>query len=383
MVNKQRLGETFKSLVSIDSISKQEGRISQEIRKMLEPLGPDIFIDDAGRSAGSDTGNLIVKFPGGVDAAPLLINAHMDTVEPGKGVKPELADGVFKSDGSTILGADDKSAVAIIIEAMQVIAENKIQCGPLELVFTICEEIGLLGAKHLDYRLISAKYGYALDTSDIETIITRAPAANRFSILVHGKSAHAGADPEKGINAIAVASRAIAGLDLGRIDHETTTNIGAIECDGATNIVPERVRIKGEVRSHNPDKLERITREIIDAFENAAAAFPHRDDAAGLPAVSVDLENEFPRTHIPDDHPVVRHARAAAAAQGRQLKSKKTGGGSDANIFFEKGIVTGVIGTGMQEIHTVREWVRLDDMAKTVELLVEIVRRHAAGEQAQ
>ncbi|MGM0786680.1 MAG: M20/M25/M40 family metallo-hydrolase [Thermodesulfobacteriota bacterium] len=383
MVNKQRLTETFLELAAIDSPSGEEGRISQKIREMLEPLEPRVYIDNAGEKAGSETGNLIMKFAGSRQAPWLLLNAHMDTVEPGRGVEPGFSDGVFQSDGTTVLGADDKSAVAIIIETMRVIHENGIECGPLELVFTICEEIGLLGAKNLDYGMISSGYGYSLDTSDTETIITQAPAANRFELYVHGKAAHAGADPEKGINAISIASRAVAGLELGRIDADTTANIGLIEGGGATNIVPEKVRVKGEVRSHDTEKLERISRKIVDAFKKEAESFALQDREAGLPRISVDMVNEFPATLISENHPVVTHADAAAKKLGRKLSARRTGGGSDANIFFDKGIVTGVIGTGMKEIHTVREWIALDDMVRTVEFLIEIITRHAAGGDRQ
>lgn len=380
MVNRQRLAETFMELAAIDSVSRAEGRISERIRDMLRPLGPRVYIDDAGEKTGSDTGNLIMKFEGTKEAPWLFLNAHLDTVEPGRGVEPRFSEGIFQSSGTTVLGADDKSAVAIIIEAMRVISENRLECGPLELVFTICEEIGLLGAKNLDYSMVSSKYGYSLDTSDTDTIITQAPAANRFELYVHGKSAHAGADPENGINAIKVASKAIADLRLGRIDSETTANIGVIECLGATNIVPDKVRVKGEVRSHDPQKLETISRQIVEAFESQAKAFPRQDKEAGLPGISVDMENEFPATWIDEGHPVVRHAKSAANSLGRRLACMRSGGGSDANIFFDKGFVAGVIGTGMQDIHTVREWIRLDDMVRTVELLIEIIRIHAAEE---
>lgn len=381
MIDRDRLGETFKKLAGLDSISREEGTISSDIRKILESLGADVYIDDSGRRTGSNTGNLIAKFDGNRDVPVLLLNAHMDTVEPGKGVKPEFADGVFKSDGKTVLGADDKSAIAIIIETLRVIRENDLPYPSLEVVFTTCEEIGLLGAKHLDYSLLKAEYGYALDTADTETIITRAPASNRFDLTVHGKSAHAGADPEKGINAIALASRAIADLELGRIDEETTCNIGFIECVGATNIVPDRVRVKGEVRSHDLEKLEQVTGNIIEAFERVAETSLQRDDAAGIPRVSFHIENEFPKTFIPENHPVVQVAKKAAENLSRQIISKRSGGGSDANIFYSRGIVTGVIGTGMRDIHTVREWIRLDDMVDTVRLLIEILRLHGEPEK--
>lgn len=383
MINHQRLADTFMQLVSIDSESRDERAVSDAVRQMLAPLAPATHIDNAGEKIGANTGNLIVKLPGTVAATPLMFNAHMDTVTPGKGVRPQFKDGVFTSDGTTILGADDKSAVAVVIEVMRVLHENYLPHGPLELVFTVCEEIGLMGAKHLDFDLISAKYGYALDTADTEAIVTRAPSANRMEFVVHGKDAHAGADPEKGINAILLASKAIAGMTLGRIDPETTCNIGVIEGKGASNIVPNRVRVLGEARSHDEAKLETVTRNMAAAFENTVADYRKIHGDGPLPRVDVHIEHDFRRTHIPEDHPVITLARRAAANLGRRLASKTTGGGADANVFFQKGIITAVIGTGMRDIHTVRESIRLEDMARTGELLLEIIALHAKGGQDQ
>lgn len=377
--NPQRLAQTFKTLAAIDSISRHEGRITQEIMNLTASMASKTLIDRAGDSIGSDTGNLILKIKGNRNTAPLMLNAHMDTVEPGSGVCPEYKDGVFTSNGSTILGADDKSAIAIIIETLRIMQEQLLPHGPLEIVFTICEEIGLVGAKNLDFSLIDAKMGYALDTADTECIITRAPAANRFDIIMHGKDAHAGADPEKGINAISLAAKAIAKLELGRIDDETTCNIGVIESQGATNIVPNRVLVKGEARSHDEEKLDCLTRQIISSFEDVVFEYSRIHAGNSLPRIDVEVENEFPRTNIPEDHPVVSLAKRAALNLGRTIASKRTGGGSDANIFFSKGIITGVIGTGMTDIHTVRESIRLEDMLKTVSLLLEIINIHSGA----
>lgn len=379
MVNQHRLAETFTRLASIDSISKEELNLSEEIKRQLKPFACEIMVDNAGAKTGSNTGNLIVKLAGNRSAPPLMLNAHMDTVEPGKGVQPQFNEGVFTSDGTTILGADDKSAVAIIIEAVRSIYENNLPHGPLEIIFTICEEVGLLGARNLDFSLISAQYGYALDTADTECIITQAPAMNRFEFQVHGRDAHAGADPEKGINAILLASKAIAGLELGRLDQETTCNIGVIEARGATNIIPNLVRVKGEVRSHDEDRLENVTRQIVSAFENVIEEYKRIHGIADLPKLDVNIEREFGKTFIPEDHPVVAAAMQAASNLGRHIMTKKTGGGSDANVFYEKGIITGVIGTGMREIHSVRESIGLEDMKKTVLLLLEIIRIHSNG----
>jgi tripeptide aminopeptidase len=378
-VDSQRLAETFLSLASIDSISRQEKQVAEEIMRLMAPMVSKTLADHAGAFTGGDTGNLIFKIKGNRSVEPLMLNAHMDTVEPGLGVHPKFKDGVFTSDGSTVLGADDKSAIAIIIETLRVIHEQDLPHGPMDIVFTICEEIGLKGAKHLDFSLIDAKIGYALDTADTECIITRAPSANHFEIIVHGKDAHAGADPEKGINAISLASKAIARLELGRVDEETTCNIGVMEAPGATNIVPSRVTIKGEARSHDDKKIEAVTHRIISSFEDVVADYRRIHSQNKLPRIDVQVENEFPRTNIPRDHRIVLMAQKAAANLGRTFALKRTGGGSDANIFFSKGIVTGVIGTGMKDIHTVRESIRLEDMVKTVSLLLEIIDIHASG----
>ena len=262
---------------------------------------------------------------------------------------------------------------------MRVLQENDLPYGSIELVLTICEEIGLLGAKHLDFSLITARYGYSLDATDTEGIVTRSPAANRLEFKVHGKDAHAGAFPEKGINAIFLASKAIGRLEIGRIDQETTCNIGTIEGGVATNIVPNLVTVKGEVRSHDEKKLIKVTDAIVGAFKNAVEEFSKISSSDDLPRVEVFINKDFSSTKIPDNHPVVTLARKAAANLGREMSVKTTGGGADANIFFEKGIVMGVLGTGMRDMHTVRESVRLDDMVKTVELLLEIIKLQAKG----
>jgi len=380
MINRERLTKTFMDLVKIDSVSREEAQLSEMIKKKLDTLEADILIDNAGEKTGGNTGNLIARIKGNTDVAPMILNAHMDTVEPGRGVTPVLKDGMFTSQGDTILGADDKSAIAIILETLKIIKENDLECGPLEVVFTVCEEIGLLGAKYLDFSLIKATYGFALDATDTRGVVTRAPSANRLEFFVHGKEAHAGAAPEKGINAIQIASRAIADIELGRIDEETTCNIGVIQGGLATNIIPNLVKIKGEVRSHNAGQLETVTKNMVEAFEKAVADSAKASEAGDLPSVDSHVEHDFTRTHIAEDHPVVALAARAARNLGRDMVCKTTGGGADANVFFQQGIVTGVLGTGMQNMHTINESVKLEDMVEAVELLLEILKLHARGD---
>ncbi|MEE4608659.1 MAG: M20/M25/M40 family metallo-hydrolase [Desulfobacteraceae bacterium] len=374
----QRMSETFLSLVRIDSESRHEAAIHLHLKNILTGMGADVAADRAGEAFGGEIGNLVARFSGNRDVAPMMLNAHMDTVGPGRGIRPQFKDGVFTSDGTTILGADDKSAIAILLEVIRVVRENDLPHGPLDLLLTVGEEIGLAGAKHLDPNLLRARFGYALDATDTDGIVVRAPGANRLTFTVCGKEAHAGAAPERGINAIAVAAKAIAALHLGRIDAETTCNIGQIEGGTAVNIVPNRVVVKGEARSHDPAKLEQVTNRILGAFEEAVAA-ARRDGSDDLPRLEADIEEDFRPTHIPEDHPVVTLARRAAANLGRQLKAKITGGGADANVFFANGIITGVLGTGMRDMHTLHESVALADMVAAAELVLEIIRLHGEG----
>lgn len=377
MINKERLTDLFMRMVSIDSVSGQEQALSLEIQKIARALGAVCQTDQSDKATGSNTGNLVLKFKGDRPASPLLLSAHMDTVEPGHGIKPRLKNGIFTSDGSTILGADDKSAIAIILEVITVLIENNLSHCPLEFVLTTCEEIGLQGAKHFDFSLISATQGYVLDTSDTGIIVNRAPSANRLEFKIIGKDAHAGVAPEDGVNAIYYASKAIANLTLGRIDHETTCNIGVITGGVATNIVPSVVTAHGEVRSHNIEKLKAVTDSILKSFQDAVKLKIENDSESELPRLEYTIENDFPLTDIPENHPVITIAQQAAKNLGRSLKLKSTGGGSDANIFFKHGIMAGVIGTGMTDMHTVRESIKLEDMVQTANLLLEIIRLHS------
>ncbi|MBF0211004.1 MAG: M20/M25/M40 family metallo-hydrolase [Desulfamplus sp.] len=382
MINKDRIIKRFTMLAQIDSVSKEEAQIAAELKKILTDMGGEVIMDSAGEKIGGNCGNIIAKFKGNRQVEPIMLSGHMDTVEPGRGVKVQFKDGVFTSDGTTILGSDDKSALAIILEVIDVIRENNLPCPPIEVVFTVCEEIGLWGAKHFDLSMIESKIGYILDSTDTEGIVTRAPSANRFIVKIYGKDAHAGAAPEKGINAILVASKAIAKLELGRIDSETTCNIGKIEGGKATNIVPDLVTIHGEARSHDEKKLQSLTDNILNTFYITAEDFRKELNNKELPKVEIELEHDFPATNIPEDHHVVLLARQAAKNLGKEMRAKTIGGGADANIFFGKGVVTGVLGTGMTDVHTVRESIKLEDMVNTTSLLVEILKIHALGAAA-
>ena len=376
MVNQQRLCNEFQHQAAIASPSYQEAAMASYLQQRLEKLGAAVEFDAAGEAIGSDSGNLIARFPGTKSGPPFLLSVHMDTVTPATDVQPLLQDGVFTSAGATVLGADDKAGICEIIEAIEVLQEQQITHVPLELVITVCEEKGLLGAKQLDMAQLQALRGVAMDTAGVDLIVNRAPAANRFKIDIIGLEAHAGICPEQGISAIAIAGAAIARLPLGRIDTETTANIGTIHGGEATNVVPNRVSLTGEVRSLDAEKLRQQTELIISVFEQEVeraqtlSAEGHKQASMVL-----ELNEDFPAFQVDETAELVKLVQSAGTALGRPQQLKAAGGGSDANIFNAQGIETLVLATGMDKIHTADERISVDDMVKVSELLVEILRR--------
>ena len=372
-IDRDRLADTFRQLVQMDSPSREEGAVADWIKRTLKKeVGADVIEDQSRNQTGSESGNIIVRIPGTEKVTPLFFNAHLDTVEPGRGIKVIFKDGVFQSDGTTVLGGDDKAAVAILIEVARLLKEYRVSHGPIEFLFTVCEEIGLLGAKSLDPALLEAKAGYALDSSDPEILINQAPCAVRFKIRVVGRAAHAGLNPELGINAIQVAARALAEVPLGRIDELTTANVGLIRGGKATNIVPEEVELEGEVRSHNPRKLREVRDQILEIFHRVAQDFGPVENA-GLPLIKAEVIDDYPLMSVSEEHPLVATAEKVAKELGRKLRPGMTGGGSDANIFNAKGLATVIMGIGMQNVHTTSERISLDDMVASAEFVLEII----------
>ncbi len=376
MVNRQRIIDEFSHLAAISSPSGKEGEIACYLAERFRGLGAEISFDEAGKKAGSESGNLLARFPSaGRGGDALMLSAHMDTVEPAIGVRPLLRDGVFTSAGDTVLGADDKSGITEIIEALEIIRERQLPHPPLEVVITICEEVGLLGAKLFDCGLLRARRGLALDTSGVDLVIHQAPCANKLHIEITGREAHAGIAPEKGISAIEVAARGIAAMRLGRIDEETTANIGVISGGQATNIVAKTVVIEGEARSHDPEKLQEQCAHMLGCLKEAAQRMTREIDGRTVQAeVRAEILSDYPRMAVSTTAPIIELVRRAAAGLGRQINVRAAGGGSDANIFNGRGIETVILGTGMTHVHSVEESVRVEDMAKVAELLVEIIR---------
>src|SRR5918992_4768604 len=260
MINEERIKNLLLELVQIDSVSREERDVAERIKQICEELGAEVEIDDAGQKVGGNSGNVIARFPGTISGAePIMMSAHMDTVVPGEGVKPIVEGDIIRTDGTTVLGGDDKSGCAVIIETIRCLQEQNIPHAPIEAVFSICEEVGLLGAKHVDVSRLKAKYGIVFDSDDPGFLFTKGPSANHFEFKIYGLESHAGVAPEQGISAIKIAAEAIAKMKLGRIDDETTANIGVIQGGEATNIITNFVLLKGEARSHDEDKLNKQT----------------------------------------------------------------------------------------------------------------------------
>ena len=376
MINIERLTNEFAQQAAIASPSFKEAGMATYLRKRFADLGATLKEDNAGALIGSQSNNFIFSIPGTKPGEPLLLSGHMDTVGPAEGVKPVLENGLFRSAGNTILGADDKAGLTEIIEAIEVLREQQIPHVPLEIVVTVCEEVGLLGAKHLDFSLISAKRGIALDTTGVTHVIHKAPAANRFTVQINGQEAHAGVVPENGISSILIAARAISRMQLGRIDEETTANIGIISGGQATNIIPRQTQLHGEVRSHNPQKLQEITQEIIALIEEEVEKAQITVDGRLIKAsMKLELRDEYPSMHVDLQADILKLITGTAKAVDYHLEVKAAGGGSDANIFNAHGIQCVILGTGMNKVHSVEEEVRVEDLVQISRLLVEIIRR--------
>src|SRR5262245_36443807 len=367
MIDRARLQALFLELVRIDSLSRHEGRIAARLARELAELGAKVGFDDAGVAVGGETGNLIAHVTGTADAPALLLCAHMDTVSPGEGVRPLVEDDVIRSDGKTVLGGDDKSGVAIVCECVRVCRERGLRHPPLDIVFTVCEELGLLGAKHLDVRRLRARRGLVFDSDAVGCAFTRAPGANHIDAVVRGRAAHAGMAPEQGVSAIRVAAEAIVAMRLGRIDAETTANVGIVHGGRATNIVPDEVTVRAEVRSHDPARLATETTHMRRCFEEAAAR--HTDAR-----VEITVDPAYEPMVVADDAPIMRLVAEAAARTGRTITPAGMGGGCDANVLNRRGLEVVNLGTGMRDIHTTGEWLRVSDMVGAAEVTLAAIQ---------
>lgn len=374
-INEKRMVQLFCDLARITSLSGKEGAIARRLSILLKFMGAEVDIDEAGRKIGGETGNVIARFPGTAPGEPFLLSAHMDTVGPADNVHPHVTRDRITSDGTTVLGADCKAGIAIILEVIKTLDENKIPHPPIEAVFTISEEMALLGAKYLDYSKLRSRYGLIFDNEqDLENVITSAPAADAMEIKVYGAAAHSGVAPEKGISAIKVVSSAIAGMKLGRIDAQTTANIGFISGGNAINIVPPLVELSGEARSHDPAKLRKQTRHMEDCLKKAVKKIRILADGKVVtPRYEFLVEQKFPNLRIDKSNPVLPLIAAAMREEGLRMKPSASGGGTDGNILYGHGIKAPILSTGMREVHTTHEYLDLKDFFGCARLTLKVI----------
>lgn len=381
MVDEQRLLHSFLEMVRIPSLSRREGEFLAYLKRQFDALGYEYKTDNASQAVGGNADNLVVYIPGNRAEAPaLMFSAHMDTVAPGEGIEPVVEGGRISSASDTVLGADDKSGVAAIVEMARVIKETDTPRGDVELLFTICEEVSLQGAKNLDRSLLSAKYGFVLDGKDIFAATTIAPAVVRYAATFVGKEAHAGVAPEKGINAVMLAARAIAAVPDGRIDEETTCNVGVVEAGRGPNVVPPSAKVIGEMRSRNPAKLQKLQDDIFCAYRKAVEGVEIEIDGKRHKAsVGIEITNSYPGMNVADDAYSVGLVRRVLEGWGRDFTTVAGGGGTDANLHNGAGIEAIIIGTGMNDIHSADENILLSDMAAATRLILGIVEENAGA----
>ncbi|MBC8142563.1 MAG: M20/M25/M40 family metallo-hydrolase [Armatimonadetes bacterium] len=367
-VNEPRLLETFLALLRFNTPSRHEKPATDFCADYLRNLGFTITFDDAGEKVGGNASNLFAFKAGTVvGAPPIFFSSHLDTVEATPNIEISVIDGVVRSVSDTILGADDTSGVAPILEAMTFLAESGEAHGDIQVILTICEEIGLVGAKQIDPANIKARYGFVLDGGPpMGGVTITAPSQNNLRVRVVGKPSHAGGSPELGINAIAAAASAIHFIKQGRIDPETTANIGTIQGGTARNIVPAEAFIVAEARSRDNEKLAKQTAHMVEIFEREATAIGARAE--------IEVEEGYRTYRLNADDPVIGIAQTAAKTCGYPFALRESGGGSDANIFNALGVPTCVLACGMQAIHTHDEFCEVADLVKSAAWVVEIVR---------
>lgn len=368
-MGKEALVETFCRLVRTASPTGSESAMAELVADYLRELGLEPQSDDAHEHCPAECGNLYAFLPAtAADYPTLMLNAHLDTVGHDHPIMPVVEGDLVRSAGDTILGADDKAGVTLILLALRRIIDQDLPHGGIWLVFTVAEETGLWGAYGLDYDRFQPgpELGYVLDGGrQAGKMTTAAPSAVSLDVTITGKAAHAGVCPEAGISAIQVAATAISRMKLGRLDEETTANVGMIEGGSARNIVPERCALQAEARSHSEEKLNAQVADMRSCLVAAA-------EEAGA-EVDIEVKRSYTAFALTVDAPVVKRATAAAQRLGLEPVTERGGGGSDANVFNERGIPSLMMATGALNVHTPDEQLHLPTALKCLAWLVEVL----------
>ncbi|MCH8273923.1 MAG: M20/M25/M40 family metallo-hydrolase [Armatimonadetes bacterium] len=373
MITETRLFDLFKDLCLINAPALQERECVEFGKRYLKAMGLEVSEDNAGEKIGGNANNVIAKLPGNKPGAPaIFFSAHFDTVEPTEGLEIGERNGEFYSKSDTILGADDKGGMAPAIEAVQAIKESGEPHGDVYLILSVAEEIGLKGAFACDIQQIGVDYGFVFDTGPpVGSFVNHVGTHDKIYARVIGRPAHAGKHPEDGINAIQAASAGVAKMKLGKVDEDTTANVGTIEGGTATNVVPAEANLTAEARSLDVAKLDAQVKHMVDCFEAGAAEHKAKTE--------IRTERMYDGYLVAEDAAPVRVALKAAANIGFRHALRWTLGGSDANAFNAKGVPSIVVGTGMKEIHTHDEHVSKKDLSDLALLAIELIRVAARG----
>lgn len=362
---------TFLELVRIDSPSGEEGECARYCERVLVAAGCEVTYDGSAVITGSDVGNLIATLPGDVPAV-LILSAHLDCVEPCRGVEPVVRDGMVFSAGDTVLGSDDKAGLAAALECVRRLSEEGGSRPTVRCVFTVQEEVGLRGAKALAPVDMRGDLCLVLDADGSPGgIVIAAPTHHTFTAEFEGRAAHAGVEPEAGVSAIAMAAAAISRITIGRIDEATTANIGSIHGGTATNVMAASVTITGECRSTIPARAEQVRADMEAAMLAAAS------EAGGR--VEIEWTHEYAGFSLPDDSPAVRLVTDACRDSGLEPRTFSTGGGSDANVIAASGTPTVALSCGMSGVHGTGESIAVSDLEALTRLCVATARRLAHG----
>lgn len=360
-------------LCEIPSPSRQETAVAQAVRAELADLGAEVQEDDAAARLGSGCGNILARFPpAGAGGVPIMFGAHLDTVPVSGPVKVDLVDGHLTNVHPTILGADNKAAVAVLLDAMRRVREEGRPHAGIELLFTPCEEIGLRGAAAFDPSALAARVGFVYDhTGPVGDIVVDAPSLHRIEATFVGRAAHAGIHPEDGRSAIAAAAAAIGRMPLGRVDERTTANVGTIAGGSAANVVPERCTVVAEARGRDEAALAAQLTAMLDAVTWAASE--HEVD------VETRVQREFAGYRLGADRLEVRLARAGLTAAGHEPRSVASGGGSDVNALIVNGFPAVNLCNGMIDVHTADERIAPESLDRMVEVTLAIIDAAARG----
>ncbi len=359
-----RLTERFFAYVQCASESHKELPFAQKLAHECEELGLHVEFDEAGEKCGSNANNLRAFLQG--EGEPIMFCAHMDTVSPGEGIKPRLEDGIIRSDGTTVLGADDKSGIAAVMEAVERIIEEKAPHRPVELLFTVCEECGLLGSRYADYSAFKSKEAVVLDSSKLHCVVNRAPAHVVLSFTVCGKSSHAGCAPENGIHALKAAAQAVNAIPCGHVDDMSVMNVADFMAPGQTNVVPDRASFSMEIRSFSEELMQKHIAASEKAVQEACAFYGARYEMTS--------DRHSDALYVPEEGELLKQMTRISREKGQELKVEGSFGGCDATWLNANGIAAVNLGTGMRDVHGVQESIAEKDLEATAELLYALIR---------